>query len=148
MALFEGSALQPGSASKVAGCSNSIPLRPLRAYVFEELGAASQGQPFHFCLCRLLHMAITSSSTTYLYGWLIHAALLLLLLSVCPCCSWLCRQGAVQFAFGPPAETGGKSYAIETRLPPVAMGGPSVEELQEGMIQLVPGTYQIVFDQE
>lgn len=58
------------------------------------------------------------------------------------------RQGAVQFAFGPPADTEGKSYAIETRLPTVAMGGPSVEELQEGMIQLVPGTYQIVFDQE
>lgn len=64
------------------------------------------------------------------------------------CAVLSCRQGAVQFAFGAPPDTSGKSYAIETRLPPVALGGPSLEELQEGMVQLVPGTYQIVFDDE
>lgn len=58
------------------------------------------------------------------------------------------RQGALQFSFGPPPDTEGKQYAIETHLPPVHMGGPSVEELQDGMVQLVPGTYQFVFDQE
>lgn len=69
-------------------------------------------------------------------------------LSHSSCVLLSCRQGAVQFAFGAPPDTSGKSYAIETRLPPVALGGPSLEELQEGMVQLVPGTYQIVFDDE
>jgi len=58
------------------------------------------------------------------------------------------RQGAIQFAFGPPPDANEKSYAIETMLPPVHLGGPSLEELQEGQIKLVPGTYQIAFDEE
>lgn len=58
------------------------------------------------------------------------------------------RHGAVQFAYGPPPDADGKSYAVQTKLLPTHLGGPSLEDLQEGMVQLVPGTYQIVFEDD
>jgi hypothetical protein len=59
-----------------------------------------------------------------------------------------CRSGALQYVFGPPPETDGKAYAVETQMLPPAYGEPSVNQLQEGMVQLVPGTYQFAFDEE
>lgn len=84
---------------------------------------------------------------------MMHAVCLLLMGLALPCRFVLlfllpCRQGAVQFAYGPPPDADGKSYAVQTRMLPAALGGPSVEELQEGRVQLVPGTYQIVFEED
>jgi hypothetical protein len=64
------------------------------------------------------------------------------------CCCYPRRHGAVQFAYGPPPDASGKSYAVQTKLLPTGLGGPSLEDLQEGMVQLVPGTYQIVFEDD
>jgi hypothetical protein len=53
----------------------------------------------------------------------------------------------VQYVFGAPLETDG-SDAVETQMLPSAADEPSLAELQGGLPQLVPGTYQFAFDEE